>query len=61
MQWQPLAHQQYEINFDEALFKDENQAGIGVVIRDSKGQVMVSLAQWIPLPNTVIEVEALAA
>ena len=45
MQWQPLVHQQYKINFYEALFKDENQAGIGVVIRDSKGQVMVSLAQ----------------
>ncbi|XP_075649795.1 UDP-glucuronate 4-epimerase 4-like [Castanea sativa] len=39
----------------------ENQAEIGVVIRDSKGQVMVSLAQRIPLPNTAIEVEALAA
>ena len=61
MQWQPLAHQQYKINFDETLFKDENHAGIGVVIRDSKGQVMVSLAQWIPLPKIAIEVEALAA
>ena len=61
MHWQPPAHQQYKINFDGALFKDENQAGIGVVIRDSKGQVMVSLAQRIPLPNTAIEVEALAA
>ena len=32
-----------------------------MVIRDSKGWVMVSLAQRIPLPNTAIEVEALAA
>jgi len=60
-QWQPLTHQQYKINFDGALFKAENQAGIGVVIRDSEGQVMVSLAQRIPLPNIAIEVEALAA
>ena len=60
-QWQPPTHQQYKTNFDGALFKAENQAGIGVVIRDSKGQVMVSLVQRIPLPNTVIEVEALAA
>ncbi|XP_075669986.1 uncharacterized protein LOC142639733 [Castanea sativa] len=43
-QWQPPTHQQYKINFDGALFKVENQAGIGVVIRDSEGQVMVSLA-----------------
>ena len=51
----------YKINFDGALFKVENQVGIGVVIRDSKEQVMVSLAQRIPLPSTAIEVEALAA
>ena len=39
----------------------ENQAGIGVVIRHSMGQVMASLAQRILLPSTLIEVEALAA
>ena len=60
-QWQPATHQQYKINFDGALFKAENQAGIGVAIRDSEGQVMVSLAQRIPLPNITKEVEALAA
>ena len=42
-QWQPPTHQQYKINFDGALFKADNQARIGVVIRDSEGQVMVSL------------------
>lgn len=59
-QWQPPAHQQYKINFDGALFKAENQAGIRVVIKDSEGQVMVSLLQRIPLPNIAIEVEVLA-
>ena len=59
-QWQPPEHQQYKINFDGALFKAENYAGIGVIIGDSEGQVMVSMLQRIPLPNTAIEVEALA-
>lgn len=36
-QWQPPTHQQYKINFDGALFKAENQVGIGVVISDSEG------------------------
>ncbi|XP_065616751.1 uncharacterized protein LOC136062066 [Quercus suber] len=60
-QWQPPMHQQYKINFDGALFTAENLAGIGVVIRDSMGLVMASLAQRIPLPSIAIEVEALAA
>nr|POE78394.1 hypothetical protein CFP56_78139 [Quercus suber] len=48
-QWQPPELLQYKINFDGALFKAENYAGIGVVIRNSEGQVMVSLSQQIPL------------
>ena len=60
-QWQPLEPLQYKINFNGALFKAENYAGIGVVIRNSEGQVMVSLSQRIPLTPTAIEVEALAA
>lgn len=51
----------YKINFDGALFVKENCAGVGLVIRNEQGLVMASLSQKIPLPFTVIEVEALAA
>ena len=60
-QWQPPEHQQYKINFNGTLFKAENYARIGMIIRDNEGQVMVSMSQRIPLPNIAIEVEALAA
>ena len=46
--WQPPGKLQYKINFDGALFQAENCAGIGVVIRNECGQVMVSLSQNIP-------------
>ena len=59
--WQPLGPGQYKVNVDGALFATENTVGLGVVIRDKHGQVMVSLSERIPLPSTVIEVEALAA
>nr|POE92716.1 hypothetical protein CFP56_17809 [Quercus suber] len=59
--WQPPAPQWYKINFDGALFEKEHCARIGVVIRNDKGLVTASLSQQIPLPFTVIEVEALAA
>ncbi|KAL0010265.1 hypothetical protein SO802_005373 [Lithocarpus litseifolius] len=51
---------QPELQKKKKSFLELAKASIGVVIRDSKGQVMVSLAQRIPLPSTVIEVEALA-
>ena len=59
--WQPPGPGQYKVNVDGALFAAENTAGLGVVIRDEHGQVMVSLSECIPLPSTVIEVEVLAA
>ena len=59
--WQPPGPGQYKVNVDGALFAAENTAGLGVVIRDEHGQVMVSLSERIPLPSTVIEVEVLAA
>ena len=51
----------FKINFDGALFGDGDHAGIGVVIWNDAGLIMASLTQQIPLPTSVIEVEALAA
>lgn len=59
--WLPPEASQYKINFDGALFQTANSTGIGVIIRDERGQVMVTLSQKIPPPFTAIEVEALAA
>lgn len=59
--WQPPARSWYKVNFDGALFEKDQCAGISVVIRNDQGLVMASLSQRIPLPFTVIEVEALAA
>ena len=50
-----------KINFDGAVFKNEDRAGIGVVVRDSQGMVMASLSENIPLPHSVVNLENLAA
>ena len=50
-----------KINFDGAVSKDEDRAGIGVVVRDSLGLVMASLSQNISLPHLVVNLETLAA
>ncbi|XP_075663184.1 uncharacterized protein LOC142632711 [Castanea sativa] len=59
--WQPPGPSQYKINVDGVLFMSNSSAGLGVVIRNEHGQVMVSLSKRTPLPSIVIEVEALAA
>ena len=55
----PGAHS-YKLNFDGATFVEEDTAGIGVVIHNDAGLVMASLSQRIPLPASVIKVEAFA-
>ena len=41
----------YKANFDVALFEHLGLAGLGVVFRDSGGNIIVALSQKIKLPN----------
>ena len=59
--WKPPEHGTYKVNYDGAVFSQQGKAGLGVIIRNHEGAVMASLAQQIPLPTTVAQVEALAA
>ena len=59
--WEPPPTSLLKVNFDGAVFKETEEAGLGVVIRDSHGQVLASLAEKIKLPSCSDEVEALAA
>ena len=49
------------MNFDRAVFREENSAGVGVIIRDSDGQIIASIVEKVPLPNSVAALEAVAA
>ena len=45
--WQPPQADAVKINFDGANFSELKKSGIGVVIRDSAGQVLASMSQQI--------------
>ena len=45
----------------KALFGESNEAGIGVVIRDGRGEVKAALSEKIKKPPTVDVLELLAA
>ena len=59
--WQAPDCNSYKVNFDGALFIAKNSAGLGVVIHNEEGQVMVSLSQKTTLPFIAIEVKAMPA
>ena len=56
--WRPTCSNIYKANFDGAVFQELHKAGIGVVIRNSNGEVIGILSESYFLPATVEEVEA---
>lgn len=59
--WSPPHAPTLQINYDGAIFRETNEVGLRVVVRDSEGRVIASLAERVPLPKTVADVEAAAA
>ena len=59
-QWKPPEHDHFKVNFDTAVFKSLNLAGIEVVIRDWRGDVVATLSMPIALASTIADLEALA-
>ena len=48
-------------NFDGAMFAKSDQAGIGVVVRSNRGQVLAALAEKVTKPVSIEVLEVLAA
>ena len=61
MTWKPLNPSMFKINFDGAVFKNDNKSGIGVVIRDHQGLVIASLAQQLSHAFQALKIEVLVA
>ena len=59
--WSPLLEGDIKVNFDGAQFRDMGKAGLGVVIRDSRGQALASLSEQASLPFSPEIVKAMAA
>ncbi|XP_075636584.1 uncharacterized protein LOC142608791 [Castanea sativa] len=59
--WKPLDPNSLKVNFDGAVFREDNMAGVGVIICDEKGQIIAFMAEKVPLSNSVATLEAIAA
>nr|POE48157.1 hypothetical protein CFP56_43970 [Quercus suber] len=59
--WCPPVDDVWKVNFNGAMFGEFDEAGIVVVIRDSRGEVKAALSEKIKKPPTVDVLELLAA
>ena len=59
-QWRPPDTNIFKANFDAAVFKSDNLAGLGVVIKDWCGEAIGALTTLVPLAQIVVQLEALA-
>jgi hypothetical protein len=54
--WKPSISGRYKVNFDEAIFAETNEVGLGAIIRNHWGEVMASLCQRILDPHSIAAV-----
>ena len=58
MKWKPPSLNQYKINVDGAVFKEQRMASVGILIRDAKGQLIRACSRKLEVSLGAIEAEA---
>lgn len=59
--WKHPDPRQAKANFNGAIFEALKEAGIGVMIRNSKGEVLAAFSKRIPMTSSVVILESFAA
>ncbi|KAF3947875.1 hypothetical protein CMV_026058 [Castanea mollissima] len=59
--WKTPPWPKLKVNFDGAVFRENQRAGVGVIVRDAEGRVSASMAESFHLPFSIAAVEVLAA
>ena len=61
VQWQPPSRFSVKANFNRAVFGEDQEASVGVVIRNNERQVLAALSEKVQMPVTVEILEMLVA
>nr|POE71779.1 hypothetical protein CFP56_31880 [Quercus suber] len=59
--WKPPPDSKAKVNFNGAVFREMQRAGVGVIVRNAEGCVLASMAETFHLPFSVAAVEVIAA
>ena len=59
--WKPPPWARLKVNFDGAVFREDDSTDVGAVIRDEQGFTVAAMVEKIPLPYSINVVEVLAA
>ena len=58
--WTPSREGWYKVNVDGVVFKESDNCGIGIVIKNEMGEIMGAMSKRMDLPLGALEVEAKA-
>ena len=58
--WTPPSEGWYKVNMDRVVFKGLGSCGIGIVIRNERGEIMGAMSKRLDLPLQALEMEAKA-
>ncbi|XP_075662879.1 uncharacterized protein LOC142632326 [Castanea sativa] len=61
MRWKPPPLNTFKINFDGAIFAEDNCSRVGVIVRNREGLVIAAMSEKIPQLLQPTEIEAMAA
>lgn len=59
--WKPPDFGIVKLNFDGAMFEEISAVGIGVVAQNDRGETLATMSERIPIPESVVILETMAA